>query len=70
MQDEGDTAVLSVAQDGQCRENESERLAASYLRASRFGYSTFDLLGRYETALWRQAAQIIFMLRSIDHRRI
>jgi hypothetical protein len=68
-QEEGETTALSVAQDGPCHDDGSERLAASYLRASRLGYNTFDLLGRYESALWRQAAQIIFMLHSIDHER-
>jgi hypothetical protein len=59
-QDERESSVRSGSQDGHNDET-SERLAASYLRASRFGYQPFDLLGRYETALWRQAAQIIFM---------
>jgi hypothetical protein len=26
---------------------------------NRFGYQPFDLLGRYETALWKQTAQIM-----------
>ena len=38
----------------------AKELAACFLRVSRLGYGTFDLLHRYETALWRQAAQILF----------
>jgi hypothetical protein len=43
---------------------DAQQLAACFLRVSRLGYGTFDLLHRYETALWRQAAQILFVLRS------
>jgi hypothetical protein len=47
-------------------DNEDARLlAACFLRVSRLGYGAFDLLHRYETALWRQAAQILFLLRSM-----
>jgi hypothetical protein len=41
-----------------------QMLAYCYLQASRLQYATFDLLSRYETALWRQAAQILFLLQS------
>jgi len=33
-------------------------------KSSRLGYVSFDHLSRYETAIWRQAAQIMFMLQS------
>jgi hypothetical protein len=33
------------------------------------GYCTFELLQRYETALWRQIAQILFMLQPAARRR-
>ena len=59
---------LSVLDEKRGDDN-SEKLAGCYLRASRFGYNTFDLLGRYECALWRQAAQIIFMLRSVSREK-
>ena len=42
----------------------AKELAACFLRVSRLGYGTFDLLHRYETALWRQAAQILLILRT------
>jgi hypothetical protein len=30
----------------------------------RLGHGIFDLLSRHETAQWRQAAQLLFMLQS------
>jgi hypothetical protein len=42
----------------------SQTLAYCYLQISRLQYGAFDLLTRYETALWRQAAQLVFMLQS------
>ena len=46
----------------------SEALATCYLQVSRLGYGAFDLLSRYEAALWRQAAQILFMLKATSRR--
>ena len=46
----------------------SQTLASCFLQVSRLGYGAFDLLSRYETALWRQAAQILFMLQSAGRR--
>jgi hypothetical protein len=43
---------------------QTQRLASCFLRVSTLGSGAFDLLHRYESALWRQAAQILFMLRS------
>jgi hypothetical protein len=49
--------------DGQAsKASDSAALADCFLQVSRLGYGTFDLLTRYETALWRQAAQIIVLL--------
>lgn len=42
----------------------SKELACCFLRMSRLQFGTFELLTRYETALWRQAAQLAFMLQS------
>ena len=47
---------------------ETQKLASCFLRVSRVGYGTFDLLHRYETALWRQASQLLFMLQSATRR--
>ena len=48
--------------------DQSQALAYCFLRVSRLGYGAFHLLSRYETALWRQAAQILFMLQSATRR--
>jgi hypothetical protein len=46
----------------------ADALATCYLQVSRLGYGAFDLLSRYEAALWRQAAQLFFMLQSAARR--
>ena len=45
-----------------------QTLAYCFLQVSRLQYGAFDLLSRYETALWRQVAQILFMLQSAAGR--
>jgi len=40
-------------------------LAASFMNASRLDRNVFERLGRYETRLWRQAAQLILVLNAI-----
>lgn len=42
----------------------AKELACCFLRLSRLQFGTFELLTRYEGALWRQAAQLAFMLQS------
>jgi len=46
----------------------SQTLASCFLQVSGLGCGAFDLISRYETALWRQAAQILFMLQSAARR--
>ena len=65
------TIPLSPIDDGDCDQalaeqasEQAQTLAACFVQVSRVGSGTFDLLHRYETALWRQAAQILFMLRA------
>ncbi len=41
----------------------AKELACCVLRISRLQIGTFDLLTRYETALWRQAVQLTFILQ-------
>src|SRR5665213_2950573 len=41
------------------RSDSLQTMAGCFLRVSRLGYGTLDLLSRYETALWRQAAQLL-----------
>lgn len=45
-----------------------QTLAHCFVRVSRLGFGTIDLLTRYETALWRQAAQLLFVLQSAARR--
>lgn len=40
-------------------------LAETYLRLSNLSGDTWDRLGRYEVMLWRQAAQILFLLGGV-----
>jgi hypothetical protein len=55
-----------------CDKTPYERAASSqmqafcFLQISRLGLGAFDLLSRYETALWRQAAQLILMLQPMN----
>ena len=46
----------------------SQTLADCFLQVSRLGYGAFDLLSRYEAALWRQTAQLLFILQSAARR--
>jgi hypothetical protein len=39
-------------------------LAHCYQRLANLDNGVFERLGRYETALWRQMAQTLFVLRS------
>ena len=46
----------------------AETAATCFLQVSRLGYGAFDLLTRYEFALWKQAAQILYILQSTTRR--
>lgn len=60
--DELDRAALAVSPEG--LDDAAQDLAHCFLQVSQLGYGAFDLLSRYEAALWRQAAQILLLLRS------
>ena len=45
-----------------------QTLAYCFLRMSRLGFGPLDLLNRYETTLWRRAAQLFLMLQSAVRR--
>ena len=68
--DQLDAAVPAVASPSMDRSDRDEssdtthEMASCFVRVSRLGNGTFDLFNRYETALWRQTAQIYFMLQS------
>lgn len=65
--DEMDVSAASDEQTLSGREMTSSapaELAYCFLQVSRLQYGAFETVTRYETALWRQAAQLIFMLQS------
>jgi hypothetical protein len=43
-------------------------LTVSFLRLGNLDNGAFERLGRYKAALWKQAAQTLFLLQSIRHR--
>lgn len=43
----------------------SEAIAHCFLQVARPQFGSFDTLSRYEAALWRQAAQLIYMLKTV-----
>jgi hypothetical protein len=43
-------------------------IARSFLRLTNLDNQAFERLGRYETTLWRQTAQILLLLSSIEFR--
>jgi hypothetical protein len=48
-------------------EGGSAELALRFLRLAKFDNGAFERLNRYETALWRQATQLLFALKFL-HR--
>jgi hypothetical protein len=46
----------------------TRRLTDSFLRLATLDSAAFERMNRYETALWRQAVQIIFALHPIQRR--
>jgi hypothetical protein len=47
----------------------SEDLTQAFVRISNLPTYPLDRLSRYEATLWRQACQILFTLRCLDHSR-
>ena len=46
----------------------SRQLTTCFLRLANLDNGVFERLGRYETALWRQIAQILLLLRTAQYR--
>ena len=44
-------------------------MALRFLRLAKFDNGAFERLNRYETALWRQAAQLLFVLNFLHRPR-
>jgi hypothetical protein len=58
--------VARTSENGSRRKvDPSTELAHCFLQASRIQFGVLETLTRYEAALWRQAAQILFLLRSV-----
>jgi hypothetical protein len=45
-------------------------LTYCFLRLANLDNGVFELLGRYEAALWRQIVQTLFALQTVRHRQI
>jgi hypothetical protein len=58
---------LSAGSGPDYADNGSVELAFRFLHVARFDGGAFERLNRYETALWRQAAQLLFALNFL-HR--
>ena len=46
----------------------SRELTSCFLRLANLDNGVFERLGRYETALWRQIAQMLLLLRTAQYR--
>jgi hypothetical protein len=52
-----------------CAGDENDDMARRFLRLAKFDSGAFERLNRYESALWRQAAQLLFMLNFVHRPR-
>jgi hypothetical protein len=59
-----DIRIDSVRTKNQANTN----IARSFLRLTNLDNQVFERLGRYETTLWRQTAQILLLLSAIECR--
>ena len=59
-----DKATASLAQQ------RAESKARAFLRLCNLNGDAFDRLGRYETSLWRQAVQTLFLLENASSRSL
>jgi hypothetical protein len=62
----GDIRVDSIHPDR--AETDQTNIARSFLQLTSLDNRVFERLGRYEASLWRQTAQILLLLSSIDFR--
>ena len=61
-----DIEIGSNNSDGTGTDQTNTNIARSFLRLTRLDDRVFEGLGRYETNLWRQTAQILLLLSSIE----
>jgi hypothetical protein len=57
---------LQVASRGST--TNSRQLTSCFLRLANLDNGVFERLTRYETALWRQIAQTLLLLRTVQYR--
>lgn len=60
---EGPSANEEGAEERSLPSDSERTLGYCFLRVARMEHGAFDLLSRYETALWRQATQLLFLLQ-------
>jgi hypothetical protein len=65
---EADRAIASADGTVNLDRDAANALARCFQRVGPIRFGSFDLLNRYETALWRQAAQLLFMLQPARRR--
>jgi|SRR6185312_413716 len=67
---QGHDGPAGISQSNQSP-NERSRidLVRTFQRLARLDHDVFERLGRYETSLWRQAAQTLVLLNLLNHQR-
>jgi hypothetical protein len=63
-----DIRIDSIHSNGAGTNQSTANIARSFLRLTNLDNQVFDRLGRYETTLWRQTAQILLLLSAIEFR--
>ena len=64
----GDIKIDSIGSVGAETNQTNINIARSFLRLTSLDNQVFERLGRYETNLWRQTAQILLLLSAIEFR--
>lgn len=67
--DESEVAIASTGETIDPDRDTANALAHCFQRVGPIRFNSFDLLNRYETTLWRQAAQLLFMLQPARRRK-
>ena len=68
QEDKEDIEMTQLTQMGQGQIRQIQILRAHFCGLQTLTISVFERLGRYETSLWRQTAQILLLLSSIEFR--
>ena len=67
-QQQGDIRIDLIRLNGAETNQTNTNIARSFLRLTNIDNQVFERLGRYETNLWRQTAQILLLLSAIEFR--